>query len=142
MKLAVGDLDPAHRSAMDSLLLQILIQFSLLHYFPPQNNKTKYFEVYQSLVSASVHSGINTPLGRQPPGRHTPCSDTARADIPQADTPRQTSPRQTPPAQCPVHAGTDMATAADSTYPTGMHSFYFPDCVKYQLHFVDIHSYL
>ena len=47
-----------------------------------------------------------TPLGRHPP------ADTA--------------PVQTPP--CPVHAGTHMATAADGTHPTGMHS-----CVCYEI---------
>ena len=31
-----------------------------------------------------------------------------------------THPGQTPP--CPVHAGIDVATAADGTHPTGMHS--------------------
>ena len=48
-------------------------------------------------VSASVHGVIH------PPGRHP------RVDTPQADTPR------------PVHAGIDIATAADGTHPTGMH---------------------
>ena len=52
--------------------------------------------------------------------------------LPQAYTPLGRYPRQTPP--CPVHAGIhtppsrpvhvgiDMATAADGTHPTGMHS--------------------
>ena len=71
-------------------------------------------------VSASVHAGIHTPLGRslgadtslgrQPPGR---------------DPPGQTFPGQTPPY--PVQAGIDMATAADGMHPTGMHTC-FPKC--------------
>ena len=52
-------------------------------------------------VSHSVHRG-----GSVHAGIHTPRTDTP----PWADTP------------CPVHAGIDMATAADSTHPTGMHS--------------------
>ena len=55
-------------------------------------------------MSASVHAGIHTHTpGQTPPDRHTPAQcywDT----------------------QCPVHAGIDMATAADGMHPTGMHS--------------------
>ena len=51
------------------------------------------------MVSASVHAKIHTPLGKHPPPR------PVHAGI-----------------QCPVHAGIDMATAADGTHPTGMHS--------------------
>ena len=47
-------------------------------------------------VSASVHAGMHSPSGQTSP------------------------PGQTPP--CPVHTGIDMATAADGTNPTGMHS--------------------
>ena len=61
-------------------------------------------------VSAPVHAGIH-PLGRHPPA--------------------QCMLGYTPPAQCileytprPVHAGIHMATAADGTHPTGMHSCY------------------
>ena len=46
-------------------------------------------------VSASVHAGIHPPGSHPPLGRHPPC---------------------------PVNAGIDMATAADGTDPTGMHS--------------------
>ena len=56
----------------------------------------------QARVKNSVHRGGDVhPLGRHPPGRHTPS--------PLADTPRQTPPRQ-------------MATTADCTHPTEMHS--------------------
>ena len=56
-------------------------------------------------VSASVHAGIDTPLGRHPPADTPhPWADTPLwADTPQADN---TSPQQ-------------MATAADGTHPTG-----------------------
>ena len=51
----------------------------------------------------------------------------SQADSPpsrQPTPPAQTPPRQTPPGQTPppVHAGIDMATAADGTHPTGMDS--------------------
>ena len=63
--------------------------------------------------------------GRQTPGRHTPWADTPpRVDTPWADIPQ--------PSVCldthtpwPVHAGIHLppaATAAQGTYPTGMHS--------------------
>ena len=52
-------------------------------------------------MSAPVHAGIHTPLGRHPPGRHPHWADSPL---------------------CPVHAGKDMATAVDGTHPTGMHS--------------------
>ena len=55
---------------------------------------------------ADSHPWVDSLPGQQPPlGRHP---------LPSAywDTP--------PP--CPVHAGIDMATAADGTHPTGMHS--------------------
>ena len=52
-------------------------------------------------VSDPVHAGI-----------HTPCQVHAGINTP-----------------CPVHSGIDMATAADSTYPTGMHS-----CLMVSLH--------
>ena len=83
--------------------------------------------------------GQTPPLGR-PPGQtpptpaFTPWADTA------GQTPLGTSPGQTPPADTPlpsacwdthhlsypVHAGTNLATAADGMHPTGMHS-----CFKY-----------
>ena len=58
-------------------------------------------------VSVSVHAGIPPPTPTPPGqlGRHPPW---------------QTPPGQTP--LCSVHAGIDMATAADGTHPTGMHS--------------------
>ena len=52
-------------------------------------------------VSAPVHAGIH-PLGQTPPAE-------------------QALPLDTHPP-CPVHAGIHMATAADGTHPTGMHS--------------------
>ena len=68
-------------------------------------------------VSAPVHAGIHTPLGRHPPGRQPPAQCVLGYTPP-------------PPAQCilgytspyPVHAGIHMATAADGAHPTGMHS--------------------
>ena len=92
----------------------------------------------EGALSVSVHAGIHppgrhTPLGytrpgQTHPGRHTPWADTP---LPQADIPLgKHSPGQTPPCllgacwdtQCPVHAGIDMATAANGTHPTWMHS--------------------
>ena len=72
-------------------------------------------------VSASVHAGIH------PPSRHTPWADIpgqtptcqVHAGIHTRCMLGYTHP-QPPPR--PVHAGIDMATAADSTHPTGMHS--------------------
>ena len=49
-------------------------------------------------MSASVHAGMHPQAG-----------------TPQTDTPR------------PVHAGIDMAAAADGTHPTGMHSCFMKD---------------
>ena len=91
-------------------------------------------------VSHSVHRGVYPSMhwGRRPPGRHIPActgADTPRGRHPlgrrlQADTPRQTPPKQTPPGRHPPgrhppgrhpHPG-QMATAADGTHPTGMHS--------------------
>ena len=67
------------------------------------------------------------------PWADTPGQTPLQADTPQADTlPAQYMLGYTSPAQsilgytpCPLHAGIDMATAADSTHPTGMHSCYF-----------------
>ena len=76
-------------------------------------------------VSSSVHAGTHpqdrhppaqTPhLGRHPPGRHPLGRPSLRRH-----PPAQCMLGYTPP--CPVHAGIHMATAADSTHPTGMHS--------------------
>ena len=51
-----------------------------------------------------------TPMQTHSLGIHTP----------RANTPRL--PGACWNTQCPVHAGIDMATAADGTHPTGMHS--------------------
>ena len=59
--------------------------------------------------------------------------------------PGQTPPGQIPPAQTlpiPVHTGIDMATAADGTHPTGMHSCH---CEEFSIspkawHFCLIHT--
>ena len=56
-------------------------------------------------------------LGYTPPGQ-TPSTP---ARHPWADTPLPSTCWDTPPL-CQVHAGIDMATAADGTHPTGMHS--------------------
>ena len=73
---------------------------------------------------------------------HTPWADTPLAVHAGIHPPGQTPPGQTPPwqcmlgyipplpsvcwdAQCPVHAGIDMATAADGRHPTGMYSCHF-----------------
>ena len=63
----------------------------------------------QACVKNSVHWGVclpSTPLhaGIHPPGR-----------LPWADTPEQMSPQADTPLP-------EMATAADGTHPTGMHS--------------------
>ena len=52
-----------------------------------------------------------TPTGQTPPWADTPWADTLPGQIP---------PGQTPPL--PVHTGINIATAADGTHPTGMHS--------------------
>ena len=57
-----------------------------------------------------VHAGIH-PLGRHPPGRHPPSRHTHT----QADT---ALGRHLPPGRHPPL----VATAADGTHPTGMHS--------------------
>ena len=53
-----------------------------------------------------------------PPGRHNPWADTSG----QTPTCQVHAGIHTPPTPCALHAGIDMATAADSTHPTGMHS--------------------
>ena len=62
----------------------------------------------------------HTPLGRHPAGRH-PHGQTPSRQSPPVD-----SPGQTPPGQRPLplgrHTHPEMATAADGTHPTGMHS--------------------
>ena len=95
----------------------------------------------RSVCVVGTHPGrppwANTP---PPPGRHSPADTTPWANTPQAGTPMFRPPRQTPPGQtdphaqcmhkhthtCPVHAGIHalppVATAADGSHPTGMHS--------------------
>ena len=51
-------------------------------------------------VSASVHSGIHP--GQTPPWADNPC-----------------------PVHAGIHSAQCMATAADGTHPTGMHSCYY-----------------
>ena len=106
------------RKSLSSLLWN-LINLSYL----PSATKLRRLCFYRRLsvhggeggVSASVHAGIPPPASQEqiPP----------RADTPQgADTPLE----QTPPrAHSPPGADTpprDTVTAADGTYPTGMHS--------------------
>ena len=78
------------------------------YFYRPQTSVSH--SVHRRRGSASVHAGIHPAPGRHPLGRHPP---------------RHTHPLpsacwDTPP--CPLHAGIDMATAADGTHPTGMHS--------------------
>ena len=96
----------------------------------------------QACVKNSVHVGgclpqcmlgyTHTPWADTTPGRHRPgqtplpsaCWDThTHPPLPSVcwdtHTPTQCMLGYTP---CPVHAGIDMATAADGTHPTGMHS--------------------
>ena len=64
------------------------------------------------------HPTGQTPPRQTPPGRHPLGRHLGRHPLdrhPWAD-----APGQTPPS--PVHADIDMATAADGTHPTGMHS--------------------
>ena len=68
----------------------------------------------QLSVSHSVHRGLCLPqcmLG------YTHCP------------PRQKPPQANAPP-CPVHAGIDMATAADGTHPNGMHSCFMRKFVR------------
>ena len=75
-------------------------------------------------VSASMHAGIYTPWAdTPPPPGKLPQADTPLTNTPWANTPRVvTSTPVHAGIQCPVHAGIDMATVADGTHPTGMHS--------------------
>ena len=77
-----------------------------------------------------THTPRQTPQADTPPVQ-TPRADplqinTALGDTPWADTSKANNPLPSacwdthPP--CPVHVGIDMATAADGTHPTGMHS--------------------
>ena len=64
-----------------------------------------------------------TPRADTPRGRHplpSTCWDTPTSAFWIHALSAQCMLRYTPP--CPVHAGIHMATAADGTHPTGMHS--------------------
>ena len=96
-----------------------------LYFYHPQmkfQKGTVFTPVCQSFCSQGGHVCLSAcwdthPLGRHPLGRHPP---------------GYTPPQQTPcPVHAgihtprrPVHAGIDMATAADGMHPTGMHSCY------------------
>ena len=71
-------------------------------------------------MSALVHAGIHPP-GQTPPVQcmlgYTPPAQCILGYTP----PAQCILGSTPPP-CLVHAGIHMATAADGTHPTGMHS--------------------
>ena len=74
-------------------------------------------------VSHSVHRGDlpQCMLGYT----HTPCPVHAGIHTPIAQCMLGYTPYPHPhPLSCSVHAGIDMATAADGTHPTGMHSCY------------------
>ena len=74
---------------------------------------TPVCQSFCSQGSTPVHAGICHPQGR-----HLPWAAPWQTP-PWADTPRQTTPWAQPPGETP-HKQT--ATAADGTYPTGMHS--------------------
>ena len=72
-----------------------------------------------------------TPPGQTPPGQMPPRQTPPGQTLPWADTPRQTPAwADTPQADTPPLADTSLtsacwdmiATAADGTHPTGMHS--------------------
>ena len=63
----------------------------------------------------AVHVGIHTPLP-------SACWDTHPLPSACWDTPPLPSACWDTPPPCPVHAGIGMASAADGTHPTGMHS--------------------
>ena len=89
-------------------------------------------------VGHSAHNRGCLPqcmLGYQPLWADTPPGQTLPGRSPRQTAPCQTPPKQTSPwaetplpsacwdTQCPVHAGIDMASAADGTHPIGMHSY-------------------
>ena len=80
----------------------------MLGYTPPRADTPPWAGTLprQTPPLADSHPWVDTLPGQTPPlGRHPPA---------------QCILGYTPP--CPVHAGIDMATAADGTHPTGMHS--------------------
>ena len=80
-------------------------------------------------VSHSVHGGDGA-VGLSACWIEPLLADTVLADVPMSNYPvGQKYPWTDGPStsawsdtQCPVHAGIDMATAADGTHPTGWHS--------------------
>ena len=83
--------------------------------------------VYPSMHLGRRSLGRHAPPGQTPHWADTPWADTPWADTPWADTPGQTpspgrhNPGQTPPPRPPGQIPL-VATAADGTHPTGMHS--------------------
>ena len=93
------------------------VMFLSVHYYRSQRScgKVMFSQVFVILFTGE---GVwQTPLGRHP------WADTLGQTPPEQTPPGQTSPRQTPPrADTPPQ---QMATAADGTHPTGMHSCLF-----------------
>ena len=88
----------------------------MLGYQPPLGAGTPSLGAGTPSLGAGTPSlGAGTPWSRHPPGAGTP---------PRAGTPLGAgTPKQAPPGPgTPV--GAEMATAADGTHPTGMHSCY------------------
>ena len=116
LKLSKGDLSCILRYILEQILL-----------FTVRNEFAKVMFLQASVCPHGGRGGGCLPqcmLGYQPWSRHPPGADTH---------PEQTPPEQTPPEQTPPRADTpsgadipplpgDMATAADGTHPTGMHS--------------------
>ena len=118
-----------HSTRTHSCYLVAFIKHILMAYYCPQTKLWKgnvFTPVCQSFclqggvcLSACWDIHLPHPLGRHPPGQTSPPG----RPLPSAcwDThPLPSACWDTPP--CPVHAGIDMATAADGTHPTGMHS--------------------
>ena len=104
------------------------------HFYRPQRSCGKVI-FSQACVKNSVRGCLPqcmlgyTSLGRHPPGQTHPLGrHPLGRHHPQADPPSQCMLGYTPvhagihTPPCPVHAGIDMATAADGMHPTGMHS--------------------
>ena len=106
-----------------------------IYFYRPQTKLRKGYvftpvchSVHRRGLSAPVHAGMNTPLGRQPsqcrhpPGHTPPWADTPWEDTPMGrHPPARHPPVQTPPGQTPPPPQ-KMAIAADGMHPTGMHS--------------------
>ena len=113
-----------------------------LHFYHLQRSCSKVmFSQATVILSTGEMSARHTPPGRHPLGRHPPPRQThpQGRNLPgktpppqplQADTPRQKPPGQTPPGRQPPgrHPRSEPplpsrpASAANGTYPTGMHS--------------------